>query len=269
MLNNIKQVITDQIKEEFPQSKIASILICGSSKYNLYVQYPHPHDVDVICITNSDHTGRRYFKIYLTKKLKIEIEFIPNTVLDMYLTNYWWWPHNWDMEMSKYIYGNIILDYNNMLRRFKNKLKNYPETIRDFLILYRLGKLLNLKDKLSHKKSQYLTMELIRTYLHLTYPIYKKYHQSIDLNNSPYVNLGYLTSLLCTKDEDKVPRVIMGELEKKLIPALQKDKSFLKTFESLPSHYPDEVRAKVYLNKILQNKRSEDLSVNLDPIWGG
>jgi len=263
-LEVLKQNVLKIISQEIPSNKIYSILLCGSFSDTYIDLYS---DIDIICIVDPNYLHRRYFILNHKEKHQIEVEFISSSILELYLTHYWWWPHNWDIEMGKYFYGQILMDKNNTLQTFKFKLKDYPEDIRAFLVLHRLGRLLNLKCKYLITKSKYLLMELIKTYIFLLYPIEKTYPKSADIGENFHEELRILMAMLGTHKEPKIPAYIVDRIDQKISSTLLKDNQFCKTFKSIPLRFPDEVRGKYYLMK-LQEDDFGDITLKLEFIWG-
>jgi len=163
-----------------PKSK--AILLYGSA-----IEKSNPRDFDIIHIIDE---VPRHFEISKYGKITLEISNISEGELYLYLDKYYWWPHNWDFLVSNIINSVILYEQESIVSNFKTRFIEYPEKIRIFLILHRLGYLYNLSNKFQNSNNmidkQILLHKMLDAFIILIYPIESIFPKKITVELSIY-----------------------------------------------------------------------------------
>jgi len=143
-------VFMDIVNTALKNGNLIGLLIYGSSAESEY-----PNDIDVLIVLSE---GKRRFEILLDQQIPIEIEYVPKNFLFSPLTNFHWYTENWEFEIAKYVYGEVIYDPFNLLREFRAKASSYPIEIARYLFLHRIGRCTYMLRKLrKHANIGYVT----------------------------------------------------------------------------------------------------------------
>ena len=96
-----------------------------------------PNDID-ICVLHKNLKYRKHEAKFIDKVI-IDVDMVPASILDEYITDFFLWSFNWELEVSRYIYGRVIYGSKEKLYNAIKRIKSYPDNIRQYLFLHRFG----------------------------------------------------------------------------------------------------------------------------------
>jgi len=204
--NCLQSTIKEFIESEINMQTLLGVLIHGSS-----LKYQNPKDVDLIFLHTK--TGRQY-RIIKIENIDVEIEYVTQNQLKMYMDNYYWWPHNWEFEIGKYVRGKILFDSEGFLSHFIKILSEYPIDIQRYLFIHRIGMCVDLLSKCKREYntnvSSSLPKSLLTTNIILAIlSLNKIYPSSLNLTDDlPKKYISKYRELISSKDLDIVKSII-------------------------------------------------------------
>jgi len=133
------QTFSKMLIEDLAKEQILAIMVHGSISYD-----SEPNDIDVIVILRR---GCHKFNMFFDGKLPVEVEAIPLENLLLPITKFRYYLLNWELEMAKFKYGEVIYDPYNIFYKIKRTALIYPKNIAKYLFLHRIGRCIYLLRK--------------------------------------------------------------------------------------------------------------------------
>jgi len=131
----------ENIRKRFINEGVIGIILFGST-----LTSSQPRDLDLLVLIRD---GYRRFRVIEEESHPIEIEYVPLKFFYLFLNKYYWWPHNWEMEMGKYAHGRILYDPLNEIKNFRKKILPIPKHIWLYFLMHRTGRCVHHLEKLS------------------------------------------------------------------------------------------------------------------------
>lgn len=210
-------------------------------------------DVDLLVITDG---GFRYYRRLKLKgfSLPIEIEYMPCQSLEFFLTRYYWWPYNWELEIGKYVHGCVLYDPKGVIRSFVRRVAKMPPHIWLYLFVHRTGRCVHHIEKMhklvdDHIGQSLFFLDFLRDVTMLRLLVIEKYPSTAMIHNDlDHRFRTYLLNLIAHPDVDRCEELIknlVDESREKIYNCLQANKY------SIPIYYIEDIKGVMFIRNML------------------